>query len=298
MTYRGRFAPSPTGALHLGSLLVAVGSWLRARSQHGVWIVRIEDLDPAREVPGAARAILDTLAGFGLVTDEPVCYQSQRSAIYAAALLRLQTSGLAFACGCSRNDLQKDHRLHLHSCEAPANRVAQPAWRARAPDHVIRFEDLLQGPQQQILRTEVGDFIVHRTEGYAAYQLAVVVDDAAQDITEVMRGADLIDSTARQIFLQRALDFPTPDYLHLPLLLDPQGQKLSKQNSSLAVDARDPLPALRAVLDLLGIEAARLPRAASVDALLRAAIALFDVRRLPRVGSIVEPMLHPPNANE
>ena len=298
MIYRGRFAPSPTGALHLGSLLVAVGSWLRARSQRGVWIVRIEDLDPAREVPGAARAILDTLAGFGLLSDEPVWYQSQRAEVYAAVLLRLKNLGLAFACGCSRSDLQKNHGLHLHVCDAPQDPASQPAWRMRAPDQVIRFDDLLQGPQQQNLRAEVGDFIVHRTEGHAAYQLAVVVDDAAQGITEVMRGADLIDSTARQIFLQHTLDFATPDYLHLPLLLDAQGQKLSKQNSSLAVDARDPLPALRAVLHLLGIDAARLPRAASVDALLHAAIALFDVVRLPRVGSMAEPMLHPPNANE
>ncbi|QBB72686.1 tRNA glutamyl-Q(34) synthetase GluQRS [Pseudolysobacter antarcticus] len=298
MNYRGRFAPSPTGALHLGSLLVAVGSWLRARSQRGVWIVRMEDLDPAREVPGAARVILDTLAGFGLSSDEPVWYQSQRAEIYSAALIRLQNCGVAFSCGCSRSDLQKNHGLHLHSCEAPANPIYQPAWRVRAPDQVMRFDDLLQGPQQQNLRAEVGDFIVHRAEGHAAYQLAVVVDDAAQGITEVMRGADLIDSTARQIFLQRTLDFAVPDYLHLPLLLDAHGQKLSKQNSSLAVDARDPLPALRAVLDLLGIAAARLPRVASVDSLLHAAITLFDAGRLPRRGTLDEPMLHPPNANE
>ena len=280
--YRGRFAPSPTGALHFGSLVAALGSWLRARAQGGTWLVRIEDIDPPREVPGAAQDILATLGAFGLESDEPVWFQSQRLGVYADAFSRLLAADRILACRCSRSALAALRGVHPPNCvDAAGAGATAPAWRVRVADIDIGFTDLIQGPLQQNLAREVGPFVIKRVEGYFAYQLAVVVDDAAQGIGEVVRGADLLDSTPRQIWLQRLLGCATPCYAHLPLALDVSGRKLSKQDRARAVDRRDPLPALRAALSFLGLDPARC-EGGGVTRMLRRAIEDFDVTRIPR----------------
>jgi glutamyl-Q tRNA(Asp) synthetase len=281
--YRGRFAPSPTGRLHFGSLVAALGSWLPARAAGGAWIVRMEDLDREREVEGAAQDILRTLDAFGLSPDEAVVYQSGRGDAYAAALARLEGDGHAYRCWCSRSDLEAFDGIHPRACIASAQARA-PAWRMRVGTTRIRFDDQVQGTQWQDLAREVGDFVVWRADGVCAYQLAVVVDDGAQAITDVVRGADLLDSTPRQILLQRLLGLPQPRYAHLPLALGADGKKLSKHEAALAVDAADPLPALRAALRFLGVP---VDGAGSVDALLSAALRDFDVGAIPRVSTCV-----------
>lgn len=287
MSYRGRFAPSPTGALHFGSLVAAVGSWLRARAQEGSWLVRIEDLDPPREVPGSALAILETLAAFGMEADEPPLWQSRREDAYADAFERLRRDGHVFACWCSRSDLEPTGGVHRRACVAAPDPCRAPAWRLRAPDLRIDFDDIAAGPQSFDLR-DGGDFVVRRVEGWYAYQLAVVVDDAFQRISEVVRGADLLDSTPRQIHLQRLLGLPTPAYLHLPLVVDGAGRKLSKQDRSRPVDRGDPLPALRAALEFLGIPAAIANATGDPAALLRSATPFFEPARLrSRLASTV-----------
>jgi len=278
--YRGRFAPSPTGALHFGSLVAALGSWLDARAHDGVWLVRIEDLDPPREVPGAADAQLAMLAAFGLVSDEPVVRQSERGALYDAALQQLADAGWLFECACTRSDLSATAGIHQR-CLRPVLAGQPHALRLRMPALDIWFEDRVCGRYGQRLDEAVGDLVLRRSDGWYAYQLAVVVDDAAQGITHVVRGADLLDSTPRQIHLQRLLGLPTPVYMHLPLVRDEAGRKLSKSIASLPVDAADPLPALRAAWQHLGQDAARLPRQGGCDALLRAAQQAFDWRRIP-----------------
>ena len=278
VAYRGRFAPSPTGALHFGSLLAAFGSWLLARHAGGEWLVRVEDLDPPREVAGAADRQLRTLEAFGLVSDGPVLRQSERGAFYEAALARLLASGDAFVCHCSRSEL--GGRVHRRCVGRQRN---EAAIRFRVPDGAtVAFEDAVQGHVVQAVDVDVGDFVLKRADGYWAYQLAVVVDDAAQGITDVVRGADLLDSTPRQILLQRALGLPTPRYAHLPLVLDGSGRKLSKSLAALPVDAGDPLPALRAAWRVLGQPAAALAAARTVAAALDAAVASFDPRLVPR----------------
>ncbi len=284
MTYRGRFAPSPTGPLHFGSLLAAFGSWLLARHAGGEWIVRIEDIDRPREVPGAADAQLATLHAFGLHPDGPVLRQSGRDALYRAALDRLLAAGRAFACHCSRGDLAAAHGIH-HACLAAAAPRARVAVRLRvAPTGPVGFDDGLQGHVEQDVHAEVGDFVLRRADDCWAYQLAVVVDDAAQGITDVVRGADLLDSTPRQLLLQRALGLPTPRYLHLPLVLDEDGRKLSKSSAARPLDDSAPCPALREAWRLLGQDEAALRGAATAGALLRQAHAHFDPARLPRVA--------------
>lgn len=278
--YRGRFAPSPTGPLHMGSLLAAFGSWLLARRAGGQWLVRIEDIDPPREVAGAADAQLAMLAAFGLVPDQPPLWQSSRHRAYRQALDRLLAAGHAFACPCSRSALAAQGGIHRRC--VPGARRPHPAIRLRVePGTVVDFEDGLQGPVRQDVASHVGDFVLLRADGCWAYQLAVVVDDADQGVTEVVRGADLLDSTPRQILLQRALGLPTPRYLHLPVLLDAQGNKLSKSSAAHPLDPRDPLPALHRCWALLGQEPAALHGAGNVDDLLGLARARFDPSRLP-----------------
>lgn len=263
--YRGRFAPSPTGELHFGSLLAAFGSWLLARHAGGQWLVRIEDLDPPREVAGAAQRQLETLATFGLVPDAPVIRQSDRGTLYQAAVDRLAAGGLAFACHCSRGDLLATHGIHRR-CVATTLRP-DPAVRLRVPDTaIIAFDDALQGRQAQNVAREVGDFVLKRADGYWAYQLAVVVDDAEQGVTRVVRGEDLADNTARQILLQRALQVPTPAYLHTPLVLGADGDKLSKRNGAAPLDTSDPLAALNAAALTLGLRRQHGPRAEALSA--------------------------------
>ena len=250
--YRGRFAPSPTGPLHLGSALAALASWLDARAHGGLWLVRMEDLDPPREQPGADRLILDLLDAIGLRSDTAVFYQSHRSGAYAQAVAQLLDAGMAFECRCSRSDLAASEGLHRGPCrESAANAERTPAIRLRVPDVEIEFDDRIQGRQRQNLCRDVGDFVLRRADGPYAYQLAVVVDDAAQQITDIVRGADLLDSTPRQIYLQQCLGLPTPRYAHLPVLLGADGQKLSKQNLAPALspdEFRQQLPRIAAWL--------------------------------------------------
>lgn len=289
--YRGRFAPSPTGPLHFGSLLTAFGSWLLARHAGGEWWVRIEDIDTPREVPGAARNQLATLAAFGLQADAEPVWQSRRGALYQAAVERLLDAGLAFECHCSRSELAAEGGIH-HRCVARQRRP-HPAIRLRVPPGSgAAFDDGLQGPQRQDVYAAVGDFVLRRADGLWAYQLAVVVDDADQDISHVVRGADLLDSTPRQILLQRALALPTPRYLHLPLVLDAHGHKLSKSDSALPVRAGDPLPALRAAWRALGQADAALDESRDVPTLLAEARGRFDPSRLPHRTALDFAALH------
>lgn len=283
--YRGRFAPSPTGALHFGSLLAAFGSWLLARHARGEWWVRIEDLDPPREVAGAVGDQLRTLAAFGLVSDAPVVRQSARHALYQRALEHLLASGAAFACHCSRSDLAAAGGIHRR-CVARTSRAPVPAVRLRVPEgSVVGFDDAIQGHVRQDVAAEVGDFVLRRADGFWAYQLAVVVDDADQGMTDIVRGADLLDSTPRQLMLQRALGLPTPRYAHLPLVVDADGRKLSKSMAALPVDARDPLPALQAAWRALGQRPDALRGADTVAEILAAACKTFDPGAIP-AGSI------------
>lgn len=280
LRHRGRFAPSPTGPLHFGSLLAAFGSWLLARHAGGEWIVRIEDLDPPREIAGAADAQLRTLSGFGLHSDAAVVRQSQRSHLYQAALDLLLSRGDAFPCHCSRTDLAASGGVH-RAC-VPGARRPDPAIRLHVPEgNLVAFDDGVHGPIEQDVAATAGDFVLRRADGWWAYQLAVVVDDAAQGITDVVRGADLLDSTPRQILLQRRLALPLPRYAHLPLVLDPAGRKLSKSSLTLPVDPRAPLPALHAAWRLLGQPAHGLPIAAPLPATLEAAVRAFDPARIP-----------------
>ena len=280
MTYRGRFAPSPTGLLHAGSLAAAVGSWLCAKHAHGQWLIRMEDIDPPREVAGSAAAILAALPAFGLVADAPVIYQSSREAAYDVAFKQLKQAQLVFPCWCSRSDLAAANGIHRDGrCIAAPDPHREPAWRMRVPDEEITFIDALQGEQRQNLRDAVGDFVIRRVEGFYSYQLACVVDDASQGITDVARGSDLLDSTPRQIWLQRCLGLPTPRYLHLPLVLDAEGRKLSKSERSLEIDASDPLPALRRALAFLAIQSDQ--NAVNAGELLDSALAHFDPKNLP-----------------
>ena len=279
--HRGRFAPSPTGPLHAGSMLAALGSWLLARQAGGEWLLRIEDIDPPREVAGAASDQLRTLAAFGLHHDGEIARQSRRGHLYRDALDRLLVRGQAFECHCSRSELAASGGIH-RQCVATAPR-ADPAIRLRVADGCeIAFEDAVHGRIVQRVDRDVGDFVLLRADGLWAYQLAVVVDDAEQGITDVVRGADLLDSTPRQILLQRALGLPTPRHAHLPLLLGDDGRKLSKSDAALPVDTADPLATLRALWHCLG--QAPLPADAmrSTAAFLDAAATAFRLERVPR----------------
>ena len=275
--YRGRFAPSPSGPLHFGSLVAAFGSFLRARAQRGQWLVRIEDVDAPRTVPGAAQQQLDALRRFGLHWDGEVIWQSRRQDLYAGALAALRRAGVLFACRCSRAELAGQ----LHRACVAGQRDGPVAWRVHAPDRAVVFVDAIRGPQRQNLAREVGDFVVRRADGLVAYQLAVVVDDAEQGITEVLRGADLIDSTARQIFLQDTLGLGRPGYAHLPLALDAHGHKLGKSQQALALDPLSPVPALRAAWAFLGQAPEALHACGTVDSAIGTAIEHFDFQRIP-----------------
>lgn len=267
--YRGRFAPSPTGPLHMGSLVSALASYLDARAHHGSWLVRIEDVDGPRTVAGAAEHILKTLHRVGMRCDETPVWQSTRTPLYQRALARLTESGLIYPCGCTRKEiadsLLREHQRHTTlaypgTCRGGLHGKPARAWRIRVPDGeeaIIAFNDRWQGAQRQDLGTEVGDFVLKRADGQWAYQLAVVVDDAEQRITHVVRGADLLDSTARQIYLQRCLGYPTPSYLHVPVVVNADGEKLSKQTGAQPVDAQSPLSALLAAAAHLGLSLSR-----------------------------------------
>jgi glutamyl-Q tRNA(Asp) synthetase len=250
----GRFAPSPTGDLHFGSLLAAVASYLQVKSAGGQWLIRIEDIDPPREVAGSAARILQDLEQLGLRPDRPTLYQSTRQPAYRSALIELLEQGLAFQCGCSRSDLP-DSGVYPGTCRdgLPPGKQAR-AVRLRVPQQPIVFSDQIQGTMEEDLEQTVGDFVLWRADGLPAYQLAVVVDDAFQEITEVVRGADLLSSTARQIWLQRCLGLPTPAYAHHPVALAADGKKLSKRLGSDPLARQSPARALESALHFLGQE--------------------------------------------
>ncbi|HGO9141148.1 TPA: tRNA glutamyl-Q(34) synthetase GluQRS [Neisseria meningitidis] len=288
--YTGRFAPSPTGLLHIGSLLTAAASYADARSNGGKWLVRMEDLDPPREMPGAASHILHTLEAFGFEWDGEVAYQSHRYALYEETLCRLQTAGLVYPCHCSRKDWQARARrgadgfVYNGRCRHPGQRPApqgkQPAWRIRVPDRIIGFSDGIVGGYAQNLARDIGDFVLLRADGYWAYQLAVVADDAEQGVTHIVRGQDLLVSTPRQIYLQQCLGVPTPQYAHLPLLTNAQGQKWSKQTLAPALDLNRREQLLRQVFRYL-----KLPEAPETDRpaeLLDWAVAHWDMDKVPK----------------
>ena len=290
--YRGRFAPSPTGPLHFGSLVAAVGSYLDARAQGGEWLVRIEDVDAPRTVPGAADAILRVLEGFGFEWDGEVWWQSRRLDVYRDALSSLQADGRAYPCACSRSEIAAlttqrsvDGGLRYPgTCRAGlgAGRPVR-AWRLQVPDREFMFVDRVQGESRQNLARDVGDFVLLRADGQYAYQLAVVVDDAAQGVDAIVRGADLIDSTARQVWLQQCLGLPTPSYAHLPVAIDAAGEKLSKQTCAPAVDAAQGSRLLCNVCAFLG----HLPPAELYGAPLREfwgwAISAWSMAQVPKV---------------
>jgi glutamyl-Q tRNA(Asp) synthetase len=280
--YVGRFAPSPTGPLHFGSLVAALASWLDARAAGGRWLVRIEDLDAPRTQPGAAEDILRSLGELGLEWDGPVVYQSRRMEAYKTALRGL--SGQTYWCGCTRREIADSSlglaadgaQIYPGTCRngiAPGK--APRALRLRVTNEAVAFADRVQGPQEQVPERDVGDFVLYRADGQYAYQLAVVVDDAEQGVTDVVRGADLLDSTPRQVYLQRLLGYPTPRYLHVPVALTAAGEKLSKQTGARPLDLARPERELRKALAFLGQ-----PESASLAEALQA----WDPRLIPARG--------------
>lgn len=295
--YVGRFAPSPTGQLHIGSLMSAVASYLDARFHHGRWLVRIEDVDPPRTIKGSAASILKTLENFGLFWDEAVVYQSQRHALYETALEQLQQQQMVYPCSCSRKHIWEQARLigldgpiHVGECIKDKKDVGQSkitaAWRVRTCNDVIAFEDAVIGHYQQNIQQEVGDFVLRRTDGFWAYQLAVVVDDAHQGINHVVRGQDLLTSTPRQIYLQRLLGYDTPHYAHIPLLINQKGQKWSKQTHAPALNMNNKEVLLRQVFQYLGLPVA--PDVDSLADLLQWAVLHWCINQVPQQSIMVE----------
>lgn len=298
-SYRGRFAPSPTGPLHFGSLVAAVGSYLDARSHGGQWLLRIEDVDGPRNVPGAGQAIIADLVAFGFEWDGPVVWQSQRLDAYREALATLIDAGLAYGCACSRKEIAEAARhgaidgglAYPGTCRGgPApGRVAR-AWRLRVSDAPVDCVDRIQGPQRQQLEQDVGDFVLLRADGQFAYQLAVVIDDAWQGITDVVRGADLLDSTPRQIWLQRCLGVATPTYAHLPVVTDGAGAKLSKQTLAPPLQPGRAAWQLVAALDFLGQSPPAGLARATTGEVWQWALAHWSLATLPRCrGRIFSP---------
>jgi len=294
--YRGRFAPSPTGPLHFGSLIAAVASYLDAKSRGGEWRVRIEDLDPPRVARGAADDILRTLDACGMQWDGAIVYQSTRFDAYHSALHRLRQRGVIYPCACSRREIADSALAGIEGPVYPgtcrsgvaAGKTAH-ALRVDTRGVSITFDDAVQGPVRQNLETEVGDFVLYRADQVFAYQLAVVIDDAGQGITDIVRGADLLHSTPRQIYLQQLLGFPTPRYAHVAVAVNAQGEKLSKQTHAPAIDAAAPLPALIAALHFLGQQPPHglsgrsgTRSDAALSSLWHWAIANWHIERVPR----------------
>ena len=293
--YRGRFAPSPTGPLHFGSLVAAVGSYLEARWNKGKWLVRMEDLDRPREARGAADATLRTLETYGFEWDSEVVFQSRRAVAYRAALKRLEHEHAVFPCACTRREISDStltvasESIYPGTCRngLSPGRSAR-AMRVRVDDAVIAFEDLLQGRIEQNLAQEVGDFVVRRADGLFAYQLAVVVDDFEQSITDVVRGADLLASTPRQILLQRLLGHPTPRYMHLPVAVNQYGEKLSKQTLAAPLTVAEAPVRLWQALRFLGQEPPTELAAGRIAEIWNWALANWCTERIPLRRSIRE----------
>ena len=291
--YVGRFAPSPTGPLHAGSLVAALASWLDARAHGGRWLLRIEDVDTPRCVPGAAEHIMAQLARCGLLPDEAPIYQSQRGALYQQALETLIKSGRAYPCSCTRQDIAQalnaagtprerhDELIYPGTCRSGLHGKSARAWRLVTQAAELHWQDRRLGPQAQRVLAQVGDFVLRRADGLWAYQLAVVVDDAAQGVSDVVRGEDLADNTARQIQLQDALGLATPRYLHTPLVRGLDGEKLSKQNGAEALDLHQPLTALNAAAVSLGLPTHQGPLADSLALWTHAWAEAWSIRGAP-----------------
>lgn len=290
--YVGRFAPTPSGYLHFGSLVAAVASYLDARAVGGTWLVRMEDLDPPREMPGAQAAILETLERYGFEWDGPVQRQSERGGAYAVQVEQWLRSGLAYACTCSRKQLEGTHGIYPGTC-----RDAQHDWhgdvaiRIRVPELEYRFTDRLQGEFRQHLGREVGDFIIRRRDGLFAYQLAVVLDDAWQGVTDIVRGADLLDNTPRQLYLQELLGIAAPRYLHVPLIVQPDGNKLGKSYRSPPLPVEQAAPLLVRALRALGQAAPEALAHGTPRQALDWGIAHWDAGRIPRVLTLEDARL-------
>ncbi|MFQ6575149.1 tRNA glutamyl-Q(34) synthetase GluQRS [Pseudomonas sp. UM16] len=290
--YIGRFAPTPSGFLHFGSLVAALASWLDARAVGGQWLLRMEDIDPPREAPGAQAAILHTLESYGLEWDGEVVYQSQRHEAYAEVVERLFRQGLAYACTCSRKQLESYHGVYPGLCRNAGHSCEGAAIRLRVPELVYHFNDRVQGHFEQHLGREVGDFVIRRRDGLYAYQLAVVLDDAWQGVTDIVRGADLLDNTPRQLYLQELLGLAQPRYLHVPLIVQPDGHKLGKSYRSppLATDQATPL-LLRALRALGQATESSMEQGTPAEVLVHAALH-WKPAALPRRLSVPEADLH------
>lgn len=284
--YIGRFAPSPSGPLHFGSLVAAVASYLDARHQRGQWLLRMEDLDPAREPPEAADLILHTLEVYGLHWDGTVLYQSQRLDTYSDALSTLEIQGRLFPCQCTRQQIQAEGGAYDGRCRDSRLPREGAALRVRVDDIRIAFEDRVQGPQHQLLLHDCGDFVLMRKDGLFAYQLAVVVDDMFQDITDIVRGADLLDSTPRQLFLQSLLGATAPRYAHVPVVANEQGQKLSKQHLARPLSLEQPVPALFQALGFLGQQPDPELASATVADVLAWSTSHWDIQAVPKLANI------------
>lgn len=291
LPYIGRFAPTPSGYLHFGSLVAALASWLDARAAGGRWLVRMEDLDPPREVAGAQAAILQTLDSYGLHWDGEVVYQSLRHDAYQQVIDRLLAQGLAYACTCSRKQLEPYQGIYPGTCRNAGHTTEDAAIRVRVPELLYRFEDRVQGAYSQHLGRESGDFVIRRRDGLYAYQLAVVLDDAWQGVTDIVRGADLLDSTPRHLYLQELLGLPQPRYLHVPLIIQPDGNKLGKSYRSPPLDPDQAAPLLVRALRALG----QAPEAdladGSVQDVLGWGVAHWNSDAIPRVRTVAEAQL-------
>ncbi|PSU64287.1 tRNA glutamyl-Q(34) synthetase GluQRS [Photobacterium phosphoreum] len=284
--YVGRFAPSPSGPLHFGSLIAALGSYLQAKSQQGKWIVRIEDLDPPREMLGAANDILRTLEAFGFMWDGDIMYQSLRHDAYHAQIDAWLAQGNAYYCQCSRKDIKQTGGFYPGTCRTLNQRHSNGAVRLQVDTPITHFDDLLHGHIELPFALAREDFIIRRRDGLFAYNLAVVLDDIEQGITEVVRGADLIEPTGRQIGLYRQLGHPEVSYLHLPLAITDNGNKLSKQNHAPAIDKHNPRPALMAALRFLGLSPPTELVTESVEQILQWGITHWQLKQLPKTTAI------------
>jgi len=285
MSVIGRFAPSPTGPLHFGSVVAAVASYMQAKSQRGKWLVRMDDVDTPRNQAGADTSILKSLETLGLYWDDKVLFQSHRQQAYQEALNLLSEKNLLYRCTCTRKQLQGN--AYPGTCRNLGHSSDQQhALRVITDQVAIKIDDGIQGYFQQILETEIGDFIVHRADGLVAYHIATVVDEAYQEITEIVRGADLLDSTPRQIYLQNLLNYPTPTYTHLPIAVDKRGYKLSKQYHAAPIDDSDPVATLISALDFLGQQPEKLLAEEGVEEIIQWGIKHWSLEKIPRLNSI------------
>ena len=295
--YIGRFAPSPTGPLHFGSLAAAVASYCDAKKHRGKWLLRMEDLDKPREVKGAADTILRQLEAFGFEWDGPVLYQSQRNSFYNEALTQLKEKQLIYSCTCSRKEIADSSTtigiegvIYPETClRQPIKQNAPVAWRIKTDASRIRFKDVIQGKISQNLKSDIGDFILKRADSQFAYQLAVVVDDAAQGVTHIVRGADLLDSTPRQIYLQNVLGYPQPQYAHIPVAANSAGEKLSKQTLAKPIAEQHAIDLIIDALEFLGQQPESELRLAGLKDVWHWAICHWDIEKVPKTQKIKIP---------